>query len=138
MTLSARYEKPYHMHGSLAPSAALSLAEGKNLHIWTHSQGIYVLREALAAGLGMAEDDLHIVHALGAGCYGHNGADDVAVDAALVARALPGTPVLLKWSREDEHAWEPFPPAWRCGSRRASTRMARSWPGRRRATATPS
>ena len=108
VTLSARYEKPYHMHGSLAPSAALSLAEGKNLHIWTHSQGIYVLREALAAGLGMAEDDLHIVHALGAGCYGHNGADDVAVDAALVARALPGTPVLLKWSREDEHAWEPY------------------------------
>ena len=108
LTLSARYEKPYHMHGSLAPSAALSLAEDGKLHIWTHSQGIYVLREALAGGLGMAEEDLHIVHAPGAGCYGHNGADDVAVDAALVARALPGTPVLLKWSREDEHAWEPY------------------------------
>jgi CO/xanthine dehydrogenase Mo-binding subunit len=108
MTLSARYEKPYHMHGSLAPSAALAQTEGEKIHIWTHSQGIYVLREALAGGLGMAEDDLHIVHAPGAGCYGHNGADDVAVDAALVARALPGTPVLLKWSREDEHAWEPY------------------------------
>ena len=107
-TLTARYEKPYHMHGSLGPSAAAALAEDGKLHIWAHSQGIYVLREALAGGLGMQEDDLHIVHVPGAGCYGHNGADDVAVDAALVARALPGTPVLLKWTREDEHAWEPY------------------------------
>ena len=108
VTLSARYEKPYHMHGSLGPSAAMAQTEGEKIHIWTHSQGIYVLREALAGGLGMPEDDLHIVHVPGAGCYGHNGADDVAVDAALVARALPGTPVLLKWTREDEHAWEPY------------------------------
>ncbi|NKB59371.1 MAG: molybdopterin-dependent oxidoreductase [Alphaproteobacteria bacterium] len=107
-TLRARYEKPYHMHGSLGPSAALSVAEGKEVHIWTHSQGVYVLREALAGGLGMDEDDLHIIHAPGAGCYGHNGADDAAVDAALIARALPSTPVLLKWTREDEHAWEPY------------------------------
>jgi len=108
VTLSARYEKPYHMHGSLGPSAAMAQTEGEKIHIWTHSQGIYVLREALAGGLGMPEEDLHIVHVPGAGCYGHNGADDVAVDAALVARALPGTPVLLKWTREDEHAWEPY------------------------------
>lgn len=108
LTLMARYEKPYHMHGSLGPSAALAQTEGDTIHIWTHSQGIYVLREALADGLGMAQEDLHIVHVPGAGCYGHNGADDVAVDAALVARALPGTPILLKWTREDEHAWEPY------------------------------
>tara|TARA_Y100001934_G_scaffold277921_1_gene377934 strand:- start:8 stop:2149 length:2142 start_codon:yes stop_codon:yes gene_type:complete len=107
-TLTARYEKPYHMHGSLGPSAALAQTDGDKIHIWTHSQGIYVLREALAGGLGMAEEDLHIVHAPGAGCYGHNGADDVAVDAALVARALPSMPILLKWTREDEHAWEPY------------------------------
>jgi nicotinate dehydrogenase subunit B len=108
VTLNARYEKPYHMHGSLGPSAALSVSEGKKLRIWTHSQGVHVLRESLADGLGMDQDDLHIIHAPGAGCYGHNGADDVAADAALVARALPGTPILLKWSREDEHAWEPY------------------------------
>jgi nicotinate dehydrogenase subunit B len=108
LTLSARYEKPYHMHGSLGPSAAMARSEGEKLHIWTHSQGVYVLRESLADGLGMDEDDLHIIHAPGAGCYGHNGADDVAVDAALVAKAIPDTPVLLKWSREDEHAWEPY------------------------------
>ena len=57
-TMSARYEKPYHMHGSIGPSAAMSLAEGDELHIWTHSQGVYVLRNSLAEGLGMAEEDL--------------------------------------------------------------------------------
>lgn len=107
-TLTARYEKPYHMHGSIGPSAALAQADDGKIEIHTHSQGIYVLREALAGGLGMKEEDLHIIHVPGAGCYGHNGADDAAVDAALIARALPGIPILLKWTREDEHGWEPY------------------------------
>lgn len=107
-TVSAVYEKPYLMHGSIGPSAAVALFEDGKLNIWTHSQGIYVLRGALSEALGMAADTLRIIHVPGAGCYGHNGADDVAVDAALVARAIPGTPVLLKWTRDDEHAWEPY------------------------------
>ena len=60
-TLTARYEKPYHMHGSIGPSAALAQTENSKIHIWTHSQGIYVLREALADGLGLDQDDLHLV-----------------------------------------------------------------------------
>jgi CO/xanthine dehydrogenase Mo-binding subunit len=47
----------------------------------------------------------------GAGCYGHNGADDAAADAALIARSLPGRPVRVQWMREQEHAWEPYGPA---------------------------
>ena len=107
-TVSAVYEKPYLMHGSIGPSAAVALFEDGTLTIWTHSQGIYVLRGALSEALGMDDESLRVIHVPGSGCYGHNGADDVAVDAALVARALPGTPVLLKWTREDEHAWEPY------------------------------
>lgn len=107
-TISAVYEKPYIMHGSIGPSAAVALFENGKLTIWTHSQGIYVLRGALSEALGMDADSLRIIHVPGSGCYGHNGADDVAVDAALVARAIPGTPVLLKWTRDDEHAWEPY------------------------------
>jgi len=107
-SLSARFERPYQAHASIAPSAALALFEDGRLTLWTHSQGIYPLRTSLADLLRLAEDDLHLVHVIGPGCYGHNGADDAAVDAALVARALPGRPVLLKWSREDEHAWEPY------------------------------
>lgn len=107
-TLSARYDRPYHMHGSVGPSAAMALCEDGKLTIWSHSQGIYLLRAAMSDGLEMEPDDIRIIHTPGAGCYGHNGADDAATDAALIARAIPGRPVLLKWTRDDEHAWEPY------------------------------
>jgi nicotinate dehydrogenase subunit B len=110
-TLAATYYRPYHMHASLGPSAAVAqLIDGK-LTVWTHSQGVYPLRAALAQVLGMPEDNIHAIHMDGPGCYGHNGADDVALDAALLARATPGRPVSLKWTRGDEHAWEPYGPA---------------------------
>src|SRR3546814_24139 len=96
------------MHGSIGPSAALALCEDGRLQVWTHSQGIYARRGSLAALLHLDADTVHVAHVPGAGCYGHNGADDAALDVALVARAIPGRPVLLKWSRADEHAWEPY------------------------------
>lgn len=107
-TLEVRYERPYHMHGSIGPSAAMAHFADGRLTLWTHSQGIHVLRKSMAEALDMAIGDIHIHHAPGSGCYGHNGADDAAFDAALTARAMPGTPVLLKWTRGDEHAWEPY------------------------------
>lgn len=107
-TLKERFERPYQMHGSIGPSASVALAEAKNLTIWTHSQGVYVLRASLAEALSMDVKNLRIVHVPGSGCYGHNGADDAAVDAAVIARAIPGKPILLKWTREEEHAWEPY------------------------------
>ena len=107
-TLEARYERPYQMHGSLGPSAALAEYAGGLLTVHTHSQGIYFLRAALAEAFGMDLEAVRVVNAPGSGCYGHNGADDAAFDAALVACALPGAPVMLKWTRGDEHAWEPY------------------------------
>ena len=112
-TVRAVYERPYQMHGSLAPSAALArLADGV-LTVWTHSQGLYPLRAAIADTIGLDRASVEVIHAPGAGCYGHNGSDDAALEAALLARAFPGHAVLLKWSREDEHAWEPYGPAMR-------------------------
>jgi CO/xanthine dehydrogenase Mo-binding subunit len=110
-TLSATYQRPYTMHGSMAPSAAMARFDHERLEVWTHSQGVYPLRKALASVLEIPETTIDVVHVPGAGCYGHNGADDVALDAALAARALPGRPVLLKWERGDEHGWEPYGPA---------------------------
>ncbi|MEX2454354.1 MAG: molybdopterin cofactor-binding domain-containing protein [Rhodospirillaceae bacterium] len=107
-TLEARYDKPYHLHGSIGPSAGFALMDGDGLQVRSHSQGLYFLRSAIAESFGMEPESVRIEHVPGAGCYGHNGADDAAFDAALVARALPGTPILLKWTREEEHAWEPF------------------------------
>ncbi|MCC9074640.1 molybdopterin-dependent oxidoreductase [Litorilinea aerophila] len=110
-TLTATYYRPFLMHAALGPSSALAQWQDGRLTIWTHSQGVYPLRGALAQVLEMAPEDIRVIHVEGPGCYGHNGADDAALDAALLARATPGRPVLLKWSREDEHRWEPYGPA---------------------------
>jgi len=107
-TLEVRYERPYLMHGALGPSTAMARFDDGRLEVWTHSQGVYPLRETLAQTLGLAVGDVRLEHVPGAGCYGHNGADDAALDAALVACAIPGRSVLLTWSRDDEHAWEPY------------------------------
>nr|WP_283054241.1 molybdopterin cofactor-binding domain-containing protein [Thetidibacter halocola] len=104
----ARFERPYTMHGALAPSAALAEWRDGRLEILTHSQGLYFLRGSIADSLDMAEADIVLEHVPGSGCYGHNGADDVAFEAALIARAIPDTPILLKWSRADEHGREPL------------------------------
>jgi CO/xanthine dehydrogenase Mo-binding subunit len=110
-TLRASYTRPFQMHASLGPSAAVAHEEDGTLTVWSHSQGVSLLRQALAQALRMPAERLRVVHLEGPGCYGHNGADDVALDAALLARALPGRPVHLQWSREDEHRWEPYGPA---------------------------
>jgi CO/xanthine dehydrogenase Mo-binding subunit len=109
--LEARYERPYQMHASLGPSVALAHLSGGQLSVWSHSQGVSVLRLALAEALRMDAERIRVIHAEGSGCYGHNGADDVALDAALLACVLPGRPVRVQWMRDDEHCWEPYGPA---------------------------
>ncbi len=110
-TLSETYFRPYHMHASIGPSAAVAQMNDGKLTVWTHSQGVFPLREAIAVVLNMPKEDIHAVHMDGPGCFGHNGADDAALDAALLARALPGRPISLKWTRSDENSWEPYGPA---------------------------
>jgi nicotinate dehydrogenase subunit B len=111
LTLKATYYRPFHMHASLGPSAAVAYMMNGKMTIWTHSQGVYPLRTSIAGVLGMNADAIRMIHTDGPGCFGHNGADDAALDAALLARALPGRPVSLKWTRADENAWEPYGPA---------------------------
>jgi nicotinate dehydrogenase subunit B len=108
VTLSARYTRPFLLHGSIGPSGAVALMAGGRLTVWSHSQGIGIVRTAIAHVLGLDAQAVTVQHADGAGCYGHNGADDAALDAALVAAALPGRPVSLRWSRDDEHGFEPL------------------------------
>ena len=110
-TVEASYRRPYQMHASIGPSCAVGWLKGGALTLWTHSQGVYPLRKALAEMLRMPEERVRCVHVEGSGCYGHNGADDVAADAALLARAMPDRPVRVQWMREQEHAWEPYGPA---------------------------
>jgi len=104
----ATYTRPFQLHASIGPSCAVAQLVDGRYTVWTHSQGVFPLRGALAELLAVKIDAIRCIHVEGSGCYGHNGADDVAADAALLARALPGRPVRVQWMREDEHGWEPF------------------------------
>ncbi len=110
-TFEAVYTKPYMAHASIGPSCSVAEFKDGKMTVWTHSQGVFPLRAELAKALKMPAASLRCVHVEGSGCYGHNGADDVALDAALLARALPGRPVRLQWMRDDEFGWEPYGPA---------------------------
>jgi CO/xanthine dehydrogenase Mo-binding subunit len=109
--LRASYSRPFQLHASIGPSCAVASLEEGRYTVWTHSQGVYPLRRALAELLGAPEEAVHCIHMEGSGCYGHNGADDVAADAVLLARAFPGLPVRVQWMREEENGWEPYGPA---------------------------
>ncbi len=101
-TVDLTWTRPFLAHASIGLSCALAWQQGEVLQVWSHSQGIFPLRDAIAQVLRRAPETIHVQHVPGAGCYGHNGADDAALDAALVATAMPGTPVRVQWSREEE------------------------------------
>lgn len=110
----AVYHRPYLAHAAMGPSCAVahfSAGDHPLLQVWTHSQGVYVLRRELARALGMDEARITVHHVKGPGCYGHNGADDAAMDAVLMAQAVPERHVQVVWSRADELTWAPFGPA---------------------------
>jgi nicotinate dehydrogenase subunit B len=110
-TLSATYSRPFLAHASIGPSCAVARSQGGLIEIWSQSQSIYPTRKDIAETLGITLDAITVHHVQGAGCYGHNGADDAALDAVLLARAVEGHPVRLQWSHEDELAWSPYGPA---------------------------
>jgi nicotinate dehydrogenase subunit B len=107
-THKAEYRRHFQAHASIGASCALAEWRDGKLTVWSHSQGPFPLRGDLAKGLKVGANTIRVIHAQGAGCYGHNGADDVALDAALLARAVPGRPVRVHWAHEEEMAWEPW------------------------------
>ena len=104
----AVYTRPFLLHGSIGPSAAIAIWRGGDVLIETHSQTVFDTASAIAEMLGIAGRRVRLMHRAGSGCYGHNGADDVAADAALLAKHRPGRPVRVEWPRIDEHSWAPF------------------------------
>jgi nicotinate dehydrogenase subunit B len=106
--VSARYSRPLIAHASIGPSCGLAQYKDDKLTVWSHTQGVYPLKAALAKALNLEASAVHVIHAQGAGCYGHNGADDAATDAAILALALSPRPVRVQWMRDDELAWSPY------------------------------
>ena len=107
--LSATYEFGIHLHGSIGPSCAIADFREGRLTVWSATQAPHWTRKELAAMLNIAPDDIRVVYVEGAGCYGRNGHEDAAADAALLSREV-GRPVRVQWMRHDEHGWEPKGP----------------------------
>ncbi len=107
-TIKRQYTRPYIAHAAMAPSCAIAQWTGDRVHVWTHSQGVYLLRADMAMVLKILPENITVEHLEGAGCYGHNAADDVALDAVLLAKAAGGKPVRVQWSRADEMTHGPF------------------------------
>lgn len=108
-TLTATYDFAIHTHGSLGPSCAIADYKDGRLTVWTASQATHLLRQQLARMLSMKIDNVRCVYVEGSGCYGRNGHEDAAADAALLATEL-ARPVRVQWSRQDEHGWDPKGP----------------------------
>jgi nicotinate dehydrogenase subunit B len=108
-SLEAWYQHPTQAHASIGPSCAVADVRDDEATVYTSSQGVYFLRGALAPLLGMPTERVHVIYKEGSGCYGHNGADDCAADAAVLSQAV-GAPVRVQWMRQDEFAWEPKGP----------------------------
>jgi len=107
----ATYTRGYLAHASISPSCGLALYRDGTLTVWTHCQGVYPLRAALAKALHLEASSIIIHHMQGSGCYGHNGADDAAADAAIIALQKPGHPIRVRWRRAEEFVYEPKTPA---------------------------
>ena len=111
MRLEATYYQPFQAHASIGPSCAVAQLRDGTLTVWCSSQGVYPLRATLADLVSLPPERVHVIFLDASGCYGHNGADEVAADAAVLACEFVGRPVRVQWSREDEFAWEPKGPA---------------------------
>ena len=107
----ASYTRMHVAHASIGPSCGLAEFRDGRLQVWTHSQGVYPLRDALARTLPIDRGAISVRHVQGPGCYGHNGADDAAADAAVIAWLMPGKPIRVRWRREEEFGFEPVSPA---------------------------
>jgi nicotinate dehydrogenase subunit B len=104
--VTARYRWPFQMHASIGASCAVADVKRDSATIWSSTQGAHALKGAIAQLLGRSADGVHVIWTEGSGCYGHNGSDDAAADAALLSQSV-GRPVRVQWSRADEHGWEP-------------------------------
>ncbi len=109
-SIKTEVERPYIAHASIAPSCAIATWRGDVLEIYSHSQAVHDMRAPIAKALGIDAGKVVVIHAPGAGTYGHSGQDDVAYEAAMLARAVPGRPVRVLWSRAADFSLAPLGP----------------------------
>ena len=107
--VKASYEFAVQTHATIGPSCAVADFKGGKLTVWTSSQATHSMVHELSVVTKMPKDAIRLVFLEGAGCYGRNGTEDAAADAALISQEI-SKPVRVQWSRADETARAPKSP----------------------------
>ena len=107
--IKATYDFAVQTHATIGPSCAVADFQDGKLTVWTSSQATHSMQHELAVITGLSREAIRLVFIEGAGCYGRNGTEDAAADAALIAMLI-GKPVRVQWSRADETARSPKSP----------------------------
>jgi CO/xanthine dehydrogenase Mo-binding subunit len=104
--LAADYDFPFHSHASMGPGCAVADVNAERAVIWAAGQKPYPLRRALAQIANMPLEKVRVTWMPGPGSYGMNDADDAAMDAMLLSKAV-GHPVRVQYMRADAVGWDP-------------------------------
>ena len=107
--VKATYDFAVQTHATIGPSCAVADFKDGKLTVWTSSQATHSMQHELAVVTGLPRESIRLVFVEGAGCYGRNGTEDAATDAAVIAQII-GKPVRVQWSRADETARAPKSP----------------------------
>lgn len=107
--IKASYEFAVQTHATIGPSCAVADFKGGKLTVWSSSQATHSMVHELSVVTKMPKDAIRLVFLEGAGCYGRNGTEDAAADAALISQEI-GKPVRVQWTRADETARSPKSP----------------------------
>ena len=100
--LRAEYRAPYLAHATMEPMTATALFREGRLTIWTGTQAPTNVRDQAAALAGVRAEAVAVETTYLGGGFGRRFETDAALQAVRLALAMPGTPVKLTWSREED------------------------------------
>ena len=118
--VEALYAFPYRIHATMEPMNATALFTSDRCEVWAPTQNAEdsLRAAAQAAGLPLEKCDLHKTFV--GGGFGRRGAPtDYVRQAVTVAKAMPGTPIKLLWSREEDTTHDSYHPISQCRMRAA-------------------
>ena len=108
--IEAEYEWPFQSHASMGPACALVEIKDGQVTCWSGTQKSHFQQQGLASTLGVPLESVRVIWKAGPGSYGRNDADDAAMDAAVMAKAV-GKPVRVQYMRDQGTGWDPKGPA---------------------------
>ena len=111
--MTAEYRTRHLCHAQMEPlnATAIVAPDGKSAEVWIGTQSPTLFMGSAAKLLGTTPDKVTLHQHWVGGAYGRRGHPDVGLDAVMVAKAVPGKPVKVIWSREDDMKAGKFRPA---------------------------